>query len=100
MPRVSEDQVLLLWRALHAFRSGAKPRCAPRGRPPASDCPLIGACPRWQGQPDDRLASFSESLEETERRRATWPCSTLLAMLSPDVTSIGSERPVMAEESD
>jgi hypothetical protein len=89
MPQVTEDQVLLLWRALHAFRSGARPRCALRGKPRASDCPLFDGCPRWRGQPDDRLASFSETIEETERMRATWPCSALLAVLGPDVTTIG-----------
>lgn len=89
MSRVSEDQVLLLWRALHTFRSGARPRCAPRGKPPGSDCPLFMGCPRWRGQPEDRLASFSETIEETVRRRATWPCSALLAMLGPDTTTIG-----------
>jgi len=30
MSRVSEDEVLLLWRALRAFRSGKKPPPAPR----------------------------------------------------------------------
>lgn len=87
MPQVSEDQVLLPWRALPAFRPRARPRCAPHGRPRASDCPLFDGCPRWPGQPGGRLASFSETIEETER--AACPCSTLLAMLGPDVTTIG-----------
>ncbi len=90
MSRVSEDEVLLLWRALRAFRSGSKPQCAPRGRPVRSDCPLYDGCPRWHGQPDDRLASLEETLEEIERRRAGWPCSRLLELLSPDLTRIGS----------
>lgn len=90
MPQVTDDQVLLLWRALRAFRSGARPRCAPRGRPGASDCPLYLQCPRWHGQPDDREASFRETAEQTERRQATWPCTTLLDMLTPDVTRIGA----------
>ena len=89
MSRVSEDEVLLLWRALRAFRSGRKPPCGPRAHPPGSDCPLYDHCPRWSGQPDDRLASMEETTEETERRRATWPCSRLLELLSPDLTHIG-----------
>jgi hypothetical protein len=86
---VSEDEVLLLWRALRAFRSGARPGCAPRGKPPVSACPLQDGCPRWRGQPDDRQASLLESTAETERRQATWPCSRLLDALSPGVASIG-----------
>jgi hypothetical protein len=89
MARVSEDDVLLLWRALRAFRSGARPRCAPRGRPATSDCPLYDGCPRWRGQPDDRLATFTETAEETERRRAAWPCSRLMDLLTPDLTRLG-----------
>jgi hypothetical protein len=89
MSRVSEDEVLLLWRALRAFRSGAKPPCAPQGRPVRSTCPLYESCPRWREQPDDRLASMEETAEQTERRRSTWPCSRLLELLSPDVTRIG-----------
>ncbi len=90
MSRVSEDEVLLLWGALRAFRSGSRPPCAPHGRPVRNDCPLYDGCPRWQGQPDDRLASLEETLEEIERRRAHWPCSRLLELLSPDLTRIGS----------
>ena len=89
MPRVSEDEVLLLWRALRAFRSGRKPLCGPRNDPAGSDCPLHDQCPRWRGQPDDRLASLEETAEETERRRASWPCSRLLELLSADLTRIG-----------
>jgi len=89
MARVTDDEVLLLWRALRAFRSGSRPRCAPRGRPAASDCPLYDRCPRWHGQPDDRLATFTETTAETERRQAAWPCSTLLNLLTPDLTRIG-----------
>jgi len=87
--RVSEDEVLLLWRALRAFRSGARPACAPHGRPVRSICPLHEGCPRWRGQPDDRLAIMDETTEQTERRRSTWPCSRLLELLSPDLTRIG-----------
>jgi hypothetical protein len=90
MARVSENEVLLLWRALRAFRSGSKPACAPRGRPARSACPLHEGCPRWHGQPDDRLASMEETSEQAERRRSTWPCSRLLDLLSPDLTRIGS----------
>ena len=89
MARVSDDDVLLLWRALRAFRSGGRPRCAPRGRPLTSDCPLYDHCPRWHGQPDDRLASFTATPAETERRQATWPCNTLLDLLTPDLTRLG-----------
>jgi hypothetical protein len=90
MARVSEDEVLLMWRALRAFRSGRKPPCAPQGRQVRSACPLQEGCPRWHGQPDDRFASMEETAEQTERRRSTWPCSRLLDLLSPDLTRIGS----------
>jgi hypothetical protein len=89
MARVSDDEVLLLWRALRAFRSGGRPRCAPRGRPVTSDCPLYDRCPRWHGQPDDRIASFTETSVETECRQAAWPCSMLLDLLTPDLTRLG-----------
>lgn len=90
MSHVSEDEVLLLWRALRTFRSGGRPACAPHGQPRSSSCPLYGGCPRWRGQPDDRLASMEETTAETERRRSSWPCSRLLDLLSPDLTRIGS----------
>ena len=90
MSHVSQDEVLLLWRALRTFRSGGRPACAPHGRPRSSGCPLYDGCPRWRGQPDDRLASMEETAAETERRRSTWPCSRLLELLSPDLTRIGS----------
>jgi hypothetical protein len=89
MSRVSEDEVLLLWRALRAFRSGRRPACSARGHPPTSPCPLHARCPRWQGQPDDWLASLEETTEQTERRRSHWPCSRMLELLSPDLTRIG-----------
>ena len=89
MSRVSEDEVLLLWRALRAFRSGHRPLCAARGRPARSSCPLYDRCPRWGGQPDDWLASMEETAEQTERRRSAWPCSRLLELLSPELTRIG-----------
>lgn len=90
MARVSENEVLPLWRALRAFRSGSKPRCAPHERPARSDCPLYEGCQRWRGQPDDWLASLEKSAAETGRRRSTWPCSKLMDLLSPDLTRIGS----------
>ncbi len=90
MSHVSEDEVLLLWRALRTFRSGGRPACQPHGRPRSSGCPLYNSCPRWRGQPDDRLASMEETTAETERRRSSWPCSRLLDLLSPDLTRIGS----------
>lgn len=88
MARVSEDEVLLLWRALVALRSGPRPACRAQGRPPRSPCPLHPSCPRWAG-PDDYLASMEETLEQTQRRRAAWPCSRVLDLLSPEVTHIG-----------
>ena len=89
MSRVTEDEVLLLWRALRAFRSGQRPICAARGRPARSRCPLHDNCPRWHGQPDDWQASMDETAEQTEHRRSAWPCSRLLELLSPDLTRIG-----------
>ena len=88
MATVSTDEVLLLWRAVRTFRSGRKPGCAPHGKPLRSDCPLYVGCARWAG-PDDFLLGLAESAEETERRRAGWPCSRVLELLSPDVTRIG-----------
>jgi hypothetical protein len=89
MPRVSEPEVLLLWRAVRAFRSGAKPRCAPRRGTGESTCPLYERCPRWRGQPDDRTASLAETAEQTAARQSSWPCSRLLDVLGPAVTRIG-----------
>jgi hypothetical protein len=88
MPRVTEDDVLLLWRALRAFRSGNRPGCAPRGRPRASACPLFEHCPRW-GEESDQQAILTETAADTERRRGRWPCSRLLELLSPELTRIG-----------
>jgi hypothetical protein len=86
--RVDDAEVLLLWRALRAFRSGRKAACAPHGHPAQSDCPLFAGCPRWS-EPDDQLLSFDETLEQTEVRRAAWPCSRVLDALAPGVTRIG-----------
>jgi len=83
---VSESEVLLCWRALWHFRSGRRPTCAPHGSPATSLCPLFDACPRWRGQPDDYHASLDEDQDATERRRANWPCSRLLDLLSPEGT--------------
>jgi hypothetical protein len=91
MSRVSEDEVLLLWRALRRFRSGKAAACAPRGRPPRSECPLYEGCDRWRG-PDDYLLGLDETPEQTERRRASWPCSRVLDLLGPDVTHLGHHR--------
>lgn len=74
--------------SLRAFRSGPGPRCAPQGKTATSACPLYDHCPRWHGEPDDRLATFTETAEETERRQAAWPCSMLLDLLTPDLTRI------------
>jgi hypothetical protein len=89
MAAVSEFEVLLLWRALWRFRTGRRPGCAPRGRPPSSACPLFDACPRWRGQPDDHTAALTETAEQTERRRAGWPCTRLLDLLGPTTRRIG-----------
>lgn len=88
MAKVSDDEVLLLWRALAAFRSGPRPACRPAGRPRRSPCPLHDQCPRWDG-PDDYLAVMDETPEQTERRRSAWPCSRIADLLSPDVRRIG-----------
>src|SRR6266536_1167522 len=88
---VSDDEVLLLWRALSAFRSGAGLGCRPEGSPPRSQCPLVDRCPSWRG-PDDRLLSLEETIEETERRRTAWPCSRLLDLLGPETRRISRDR--------
>jgi hypothetical protein len=88
---VHKDETLVLWRALVHFRSGKRPACAPRGRPPRSACPLFNECPRWE-QGDDRLLSLDENVEDTEQRRALWPCSRLLDLLDPDVNWFGRRR--------
>jgi hypothetical protein len=88
MSRVSEDEVLLLWRALMTFRSGPRPACRAKGRPLASPCPLHDHCPRWGG-PDDYFAVMEETPEQTELRRSEWPCSRLAGLLSPELRHIG-----------
>ena len=88
MAKVSEDEVLLLWRSLVAFRVGRRPACRSSGRPPASRCPLHDLCPRWDG-PDDYYAVMEETPEETEQRRSAWPCSRLAELLSPELRRIG-----------
>ena len=88
MTRVSEDEVLLLWRTLNTFRTGRDPRCRARGSPPYSPCPFHDRCPRWAG-PDDYVTSLEETPEQTDRRRSAWPCSRLLDLLSPEVRRIG-----------
>ena len=52
LAKVSEDEVLLLWRALTALRSCRRPGCAAAGKPPRSICPLHAQCPRWEGLED------------------------------------------------
>jgi hypothetical protein len=84
---VADDEVLLLWRALRNFRLGRSPACAPRGRPSVSKCPLYDGCPRWSQQ-DDYTLSMIETEAQSERRRAQWPCSRLLELLSPEVSRI------------
>lgn len=89
MSRVDEAEVLLLWRAVANFRSGARPACRARGHPPRSECPLYERCPRWS-EPDDRQLSMSETFDQAERRRASWPCTRLLDLLGPGTRSIAS----------
>lgn len=85
--RVRPEEVLLLWRALSSYRAGRDPACAPQpGR--RNPCPLTSTCPRWDG-PDDFEASLNEDFDESERRRAKWPCSRLLDLLGPDTVRIG-----------
>lgn len=79
--------MLLLWRALSSFRSGAQPSCAPDRRR-GSSCPLWRSCPRWD-EPDDYRSSLDEDLATTERRRSRWPCSRLLELLGPETSRIG-----------
>jgi hypothetical protein len=86
--KVSEDEILLLWRALMAFRSGKRPACRPAGRPPRSPCPLHHGCPRWDG-PEDYYAVMEETEEQTERRRSAWPCTRIVGLLSPDLRHLG-----------
>lgn len=87
MAKVNKEEVLLLWRALRHLRSGKLPPCAPRGKPPHSACPLYHQCDRWSG-PDDYRLSLEETVEQTERRRARWPCSRILDLLGPDTSRI------------
>jgi len=88
MAKVSEDEVLLLWRALMAFRSGPQPGCRAKGRPRRSSCPLHDQCPRWEG-PDDYLAVMEETPAQTEARRLAWPCTRLADLLGPELKRIG-----------
>lgn len=87
MARVDQQEVLLLWRALREFRTGKAAGCAPRDRPPRSLCPLYERCSRWS-DPDDQILSLDETTEQTERRRASWPCSRLLDLLGPETSWI------------
>lgn len=87
MAEVSDEEVLLLWRALTHFRTGKRPVCAASTRLP-SPCPLFHDCPRWTA-PDDYSTSMSETLDQTELRRAGWPCSRILGLLGPETHTIG-----------
>jgi Transcription factor WhiB len=78
MAGVSDAEVLLLWRALRAIRS-----CRNNHAARATARPAANARPRWNGQPDDWAASLEETFGETERHRASWPCSRLLDLLPP-----------------
>jgi hypothetical protein len=88
---VSPEEVLTLWRALLRYRSGGRPACAPRGRPPRSECPMYSFCPRWQQDSDEGLSLY-EDFDATERRRASWPCSRLLDVLDTRVNWVGQRR--------
>jgi len=53
----------------------------------------LAACARREllewGGPEDYYAVIDETPEETERRRAAWPCTRLAALLSPELRRIG-----------
>ena len=68
MARVSEDEVLLLWRALMAYRSASRPACQATGRPARSPCPLYDQCPRWTG-PDDCAVKSGQVMKLAFNRR-------------------------------
>jgi len=89
MASVSEGEVLLLWRAVYRLRSGRRPLCRPRGAGQESICPLLRVCPRWDAPDEDYLLALEETTEQTEERRAAWPCSALLDRLGPQVSQIG-----------
>ena len=88
MAKVSEEEVLLLWRALMAFRSGRRPACEATGKPRRSPCPLYDQCPRWD-ESADYYAVMEETEEQTEWRRSAWPCSRIAGLLSPELRHIG-----------
>ena len=46
MARVSEEEVLLVWRALVAFRSGPRPACGAKGNSPGNITGQYVGCPR------------------------------------------------------
>jgi hypothetical protein len=52
MAKVSDDEVLPLWRAMMAYRSGPRPACQAQGKPPRSPCPLHARCSRSGGPVD------------------------------------------------
>jgi hypothetical protein len=87
MTRVDPDEVLLLWRALVSFRAGKRPACRPGGHSTGGLCPLVTRCPRWSEEDDERQA-LTETTDQTDRRRAAWPCTRLLEVLGPDVGRI------------
>jgi hypothetical protein len=90
MAQVTEDDVLLLWRALRAFRSGSRSACQPQGRPQCGPCPFYRVCQRWRGQVDDRIAIMDETLGQIEAWRSAWPCTRILNLLTPEVTRISA----------
>ena len=88
---LSETDVLMMFRALHRFRAGRTPICAPKGKPPRSECPFYSKCPRWQTEGGDWV-SLDEDFDSAEKRRAAWPCSRVLSLLEPEVNWIGMRR--------
>lgn len=64
LTKASEHAVLLLWRALAAFRCGRHSACQATGKPPAAGDRCTSGAPRWDG-PDDHYAV----MDGTPRRR-------------------------------
>jgi hypothetical protein len=67
-----------------ARRRPARQAIAPR----AASAALYETCDRWS-EPDDYRLSLEETVEQSERRRARWPCSRLLELLGPGISRVG-----------
>lgn len=61
---------------------------ARRSAPRAASAALYETCDRWS-EPDDYRLSLEETVEQSERRRARWPCSRLLELLGPGISRVG-----------